>query len=153
MKADKPLLHQVASSNDPELYCEDLDWYFNCYDAECGLKSAGLSGALEQVFDSSGNRHRTIDETANPITVNLSGGAQGASGNPNPWATAHHLKAFRRGRQIWRRFTQLPYRVQCGLRSYYEPRQTAPNHENWGTKPMDEKLVRYYHMFWLNNTI
>lgn len=145
---EKPLLHRVASNNDPELYNEDLDWWFNVYDSECGLRSVGLSGAIEAAFDSSGLKHRTVDETASPVTVNLTGGSPGASGTADPWATLHHIKTFRRGRQIWRRFTQLPYDVQCGLKRYYEPRQIAPNGETWGLQPMDEKTVRYYHLFW-----
>ena len=161
--ADKPLLNRVQSNNDPELYNEDLDWLFNCYDSECGLRSVGLSGAIEAAFDSSGNKHRGTDETASPVTVNLTGGSQGASGNPNPWATAHHLKAFRRGRQLWRKYAQLPFEIQQGLRRYYEPKQSGSNpvtvkpygsdrcvmrEETFGLPPLDEKLVRYYHMFW-----
>jgi hypothetical protein len=39
-KKEKPLLHLVQGTGDPELYNSDLHWFFNCYDSECGLKSS-----------------------------------------------------------------------------------------------------------------
>lgn len=33
---------------DPELFNVDLDWFYNCFDSECGLRSAegGIADAL-----------------------------------------------------------------------------------------------------------
>jgi hypothetical protein len=47
-KKKKTLAVQLVAEPDPELFNKDLDWYFNCFDSESGLRS--LQGGMSDVL-------------------------------------------------------------------------------------------------------
>jgi hypothetical protein len=145
----KPKLHLVRGGKDPELYDADLDWYFGCYDSECGLQSVGAGCGLEYLFRADGSRMTARDEkTAEPVSVNLTGGAPGAYGDKDHY-TDHHVGmgknnnrgVFSRGRRIWQRLKMLDWTTQEALRELYTPRQFNPG-------SMTEPFVRSLHVQW-----
>lgn len=148
MTKEKPKLHLVRGGKDPELYDPDLDWYFGCYDSECGLQSVGAGGGLEYLFNSTGSRMSARDEKAAPIDVNVTSGQPGAFGDSDPY-TDHHVGlgprndrgVFTRGRQIWQRLKRLDWQVQQALCEIYTPRQFNPGN-------LSEAMVRALHLQW-----
>lgn len=127
----------------PELYHKDLDWNWNCYSSEVGLKScSGIE--VEYLLEVTGNV-RAKGTPAPDLTVNFTGDS-GSSGVSDPWATAASLSSFRYGRSVWRRLGELPYSYQSVLAAYYEPRQWRSNRkERCGPTPPPLELVRTAH--------
>lgn len=117
-----------ADVNDLDTYEPDLDWWFNVYDSECGLRSIGLGG-LEMAFDSDGCRHKWSDGSTETVHM-----LSGHGGNPvnDPWSDAKHLKAFSRGRRVWAKLCNVSWANQSVLRRFYEPRYPLEKDQNWG---------------------
>ncbi len=113
---------------DLETYEADLDFYYNQYDYECGLKSIGLGG-MEEAFNSDGCRHKWSDGSTE--TVHMRGGH---GGNPvnDPWSDERHLKAFSRGRMVWRRLGQVSYADQQTIKAFYSPSYPREKDQDWG---------------------
>lgn len=132
-KTAKPRLHLVKSGLDAGLYCQDLDWYFNAYDSECGLKSIGVANVLDAAVALSGSK----DIEAIPVKVspqrNLQRWFEGG-----PWDD-HHAQfkgrgsfcVFTKGRRVWSRLHALTWTTQDGLRQYYEARQLWTRDEDY----------------------
>lgn len=120
---------QLPTDNE-SLYLAELDWYFNQYAYECGLKSVGHG--LELAFAQTGNTitPRWLDDgTANdpanrkPWTPNVKRTGQTNCGTPNtdPWASGAKLASFAYGRLVWAKLGRLPYAWQDALKRHYEP--------------------------------
>lgn len=129
-KRNNPRLHMVHGDKDPELFNADLDWYFGCFDAECGLK---------------GIEHLSDEMVATGYRMTTKGNADGdlipvkravyVRQDPIPY-TDHHVTTrnntkmregvFTRGRRIWQRLSVIPYAQQQTLRRAYEPRRERP---------------------------
>lgn len=133
-----PLARMNIDDTDRETYEADLDWWFNFYDSECGLKSIGLGG-MEAAFGSDGNRHKWSDGSTETVHMR-----SGHGGNPvnDPWSDAKHLKAFGRGRLVWQRLTSLSYADQTLLRAFYSPRYPLEPGQDWGRPVPDRNAVR-----------
>lgn len=134
----KPLLHLVAGNGDPELYSSDLHWFFTCYDAECGLKSAsGGDIAGYQINTATREETKKWEEKEEPLEVkskkpvaarqeNLPYTDRHATFRSNP-RVDHNQCSFTRGRRIWRRLSRISWPHQELLRLLYEPRRTRPH--------------------------
>lgn len=140
----KPLLHLVSGDGDPELFNTDLDWFFNCYDAECGLKSSGgadigasqtnLAGYQKNKVGGSGDPN---DDVADRLEVkakkpvfakqeNLPYTDRHASFASND-KIDHTACVFTRGRRIWQKLSRIPWAQQEDLKLLYEPRRVRPH--------------------------
>lgn len=131
---EKPLLHSVVGEVDQELYCEDLDWYFGCYDSECGLKS--VQQAAEDMLRSgemtTTAAHAEDDWEGNwDIKVSKS---RVSTTHEFPYSDRHVRfsrgeGSFTRGRRIWNRLIRIPLGAQQLLESYYTARRNKGEFE------------------------
>lgn len=123
-KKQKPLLHRVKGSEDVELYSQDLDWYFTCYDFIAGLGACDLESLLNEKSNE-GNSKKAIPPPedagleANPKSMRAHVMSPEVTWPYTDW----HVKAFTRARRIWHRFSRMRWSEQEGLRRYYTPRQ------------------------------
>ncbi len=133
-----PAAFTKPDETDAETYEADLDFFFNVYDSECGLKSVGLGG-LEMAFDSDGCRHKWSDGSTETVHMR-----SGRGGNPvnDPWSDERHIKAFGRGRKVWQRLTSLSYADQMVLRAFYSPRYPREPGQDWGQAVPERNAVR-----------
>jgi hypothetical protein len=143
------MTEKVTEKPNTATYDTELDYYFNVYDSDCGLKSVGLGG-LAAALDSQGNRHRGkyTPDTVRPKSVSVSKPIH------DPWANLARLEAFNRGRLAWNAFARLWYSEQEALRQHYtELRPRLPD-QDWGRSPPDPKVIveatsafrRYYNV-------
>jgi hypothetical protein len=136
MTKSKPRLHLVRGDQDPELYCADLDWYYGQYDSECGLKSIGISSALDAI-STLGSYTTAESNSAITVKVSISRDLQKWF-EGGPWDD-HHAQfrgrgdfcAFTRGRRIHARLGVLPWTAREFLRQYYEARQLWERDEDY----------------------
>ena len=136
------LIGVAHESDDADLYHPDLDYFFNQYDYDSGLKSVGLGGMM-YAFDMDGNRHKgkITSETVKPQAGHTS------IPNTDPWADPESLKAFARGRKVWRLLGKMSYAEQQLLRRHYEHTVTRSELLGYGHKPDDERDVIFAHRF------
>lgn len=129
---EKPLLHQVVGEVEKELYCEDLDWYFGCYDAECGLKSAQQAAEERLIAGANINKGPTHDEDDWEGNIDVKLKAYAAVNHKFPY-TDRHVRfsrsegTFTRGRRIYNHLIRLPLAAQRLLAVYYTPRRNKPD--------------------------
>jgi hypothetical protein len=55
---EKPALRLVPAE-DPELFQADLDWFYGCFDSECGLRSAE-GGIADSLADGAARARRSV---------------------------------------------------------------------------------------------
>lgn len=132
-----PAAFTRVNDGDAETYEADLDWFFNVYDSECGLRSVGLGG-LEMAFDSDGCRHKWSDGSSE--TVHMRGGHGGTPVN-DPWSDERHLSAFARGRAVWQRLGRVTWTNQAILRRAYEPAYPREPGQDWGMPMPDRNAI------------
>lgn len=136
-KAMYPAAIVRADTEDQETYEADLDWYFGCYDSECGLKSIGLGG-MEAAFGSDGNRHKWSDGSTETVHMRSGHGGNAVS---DPWSDARHLKAFSRGRKVWALLGRLSYADQQTIKAFYTPRYPLEKGQYWGMPRPERNAV------------
>ena len=116
---------------DPELYNEDLDWYFGCFESECGIRS--VQQAAEEMIRS-GSMHTSVEHDERDWEGNWDVKVSKTSVSRNhefPY-TDRHVRfsrgegSFTRGRRIWNRFVRLPFATQAILTAYYTPKRDKP---------------------------
>jgi hypothetical protein len=146
---------ELVAEADPELFNKDLDWYFGCFDSECGLRSAE-GGIADALADGAARARRTAQsapscdlcgrptaraqlglkcaacghtQAAQTMPVKHGGGG---SGKADPYDTRQVCfvgegeGSFARGRRIRNRLVGLPWVIQEDLRLLYEPRRERP---------------------------
>jgi hypothetical protein len=157
---EKPRLHLVAGNGDPELFNTDLDWFFGCFDAECGLKSSqgGDMGGYQINTANGGGmeaKTRNSDNDGEEVTVkakkpviarqeNLPYTDRHASFKSNERLN-HEQCVFTRGRRVWQRLSRIPWALQEVLRTLYEPRRERPH--------IPEQRVREAHRAYREATV
>jgi hypothetical protein len=138
---------------DPELFNSDLDWYHNCFDSECGLRSAE-GGIADALADGAARARRTAasvpacdkcraptsrgqvglkctrcDHTQAAQVVPVKHGSGGGGGKSDPYDdrqcrfVGEGEGSFARGRRIRNRLVVLPWAIQEDIRLLYEPRR------------------------------
>jgi hypothetical protein len=152
-KRETPAL-QLVSEPDPELFNKDLDWYYNCFDSECGLRSAegGIADALADGAaraTSSAATAPSCDKCGRPTTraslglkCNACGHTQAAQVMPVKHGGGGGASSdiyddrcagfpgepegtFTRGRRVRNRVVGLPWSIQEDLRRSYDRRERA----------------------------
>lgn len=138
---------------DPELFSPDLDWFYGCFDSECGLRSAegGIADALADGAARAKRSARTAPscdkcghatargqiglkcarcghtQAAQTVPVKHGGGGGGTA---DPYCDAQVRWAgegsFAKGRRIRNRLVVLPWAIQEDIRLLYEPRRERP---------------------------
>lgn len=138
-KKEKPRLHATQGNSDPELYSDDLAWYFGCFDSVAGLRSC--AGSFDQILAmSAAGSRKSMGEDGEPIqsTVHVSSGGDAGRGEVD---YTGRIPEFTRARRIYGRFCRLPWMVQEVLAEFYTPRKYFPVER----KPLDESMVRWAH--------
>jgi len=133
-------------NTDPELYNEELAWFFLEFDSECGMHSIPLS--KEQVVCSQKKSREDRDGVVRKAQK------PSAAGEPLPWDDRHVTftgpeGVFTRGRRIWNQLVRLPWAMQQALKSHYEPRrpmEIAAGEPSYGPPPLNEEDVRAAHL-------
>jgi hypothetical protein len=111
-RKNKPRLHLVKGGRDPELFHADLDWFYGCFDSECGLRGIG---AMQERIAQEGTRSGPSGR------VNVSRDSIPYSGHHVDFGAREGV--FSKGRRIWRRLVSCPLWAQDVLKRYYEPRR------------------------------
>ncbi len=141
---EKPRLHLVAGSGDPELFSSDLDWFFGCFDSECGLKSSQGADIGARQTNLAGYQKNKVgggtdpnDDVAERMDVKAKKPVFARQENL-PYTDRHctfrtnerveHTGCvFTKGRRIWQRLCSIPWVHQQDLRALYEPRRVRPS--------------------------
>ncbi len=139
---EKPMVHEVVGEVSAELYCEDLDWYFGCFDMECGLKSAQQAAEERLIAGTNLNKAPTHDEDDWEGTIEVKLKAYAPTNQRFPYTDRHvrfsrNEGSFTRGRRIHNRLIRIPLSAQKLLEAYYTPKRDKPE--------IDEDDVRSAH--------
>jgi hypothetical protein len=143
-----------APEQDPELFNSDLDFYFNCFDAECGLRSAE-GGIADALADGAARARQSAKmmpgcdkcrrptsraslglqckacghtQAAQVVPVKHGGGGGASSdiyGDRCVGFPGETEGTFTRGRRVRNRIVGLPWAIQEDLRRSYDRRERA----------------------------
>jgi hypothetical protein len=126
-KKQKPRLHLVRGGNDPELYNPEIDWFFGCFDSECGLRSIGelQRDFIEKTVKRAPKKRAHVEDDRNG-ELKVKVGKQAVCTDPDVLFDLHVRGVLTKGRRVWRRLHSLPREWQEVLKRWYEPRQYFP---------------------------
>ena len=131
----KHILIRARDSKDPELYQEDLDLYFGCFDYVCGVRS---TSDMTHLFNSSpsnsiaskhiedANDAHPDDASSQAMTVKAAKNGLADAGRQED-ALINNLASIARARRVWRRLVSLPWLTQEFLRRVYTPVRELPD--------------------------